>query len=145
MKITGIDYERLFPLGPYENERITLHADVDVTENPYDAFKDMKATCFQLHEEGKLLEESKKVVDADKLDKPTEAQPQYDIIKTVTRQAEGPNGAYLQVKAEDNKGNSDYDALIKDLKDNNGKLTRQGYFCWLFSDNKTVGMKISKR
>ena len=66
MKITGIDYERLFPLGQYENERITLHADVDVTENPFDVFKDLKATVFQLHGEGKLLEESKKVVESDK-------------------------------------------------------------------------------
>ena len=76
---------------------------------------------------------------------PKETQQIYDLMKTITRQVEGPNGAYLQVKAEDNKGNSDYDALIKDLTDHNGKLTRQGYFCWLFSDNKTVGMKISKR
>jgi len=28
MKITGVDYERLFSTGSFENERITLHADV---------------------------------------------------------------------------------------------------------------------
>ena len=71
MKIVQIDYERLFPLGPYENERITLHADVDETENPYDVFKDLKATVFQLHEEGKMLEDSKKAVETDKKLEPT--------------------------------------------------------------------------
>ena len=74
-----------------------------------------------------------------------ETKPHYDIMKTVTRQTEGKNGAYLKVTEEDNKDNKNYHDLVEDLKTHNQKLTTQGYFCWLFGDNKTVGMKQSKR
>jgi hypothetical protein len=70
---------------------------------------------------------------------------QYDVMKVVTRQTEGPNGIYLKVTAADNQNNPDYLALVEDLKAHNGKLTRQGYFCWSFDDQKTCGMKLSKK
>ena len=73
-----------------------------------------------------------------------ETQLQYDVMKTVTRQTAGKKGAYLKVTEEDNKDNKDYQRLVEDLKTRNQKLTTQGYFCWLFGDNKTVGMKQSK-
>ena len=72
-------------------------------------------------------------------------QPNYDIMKIVTRQTEGKSGYYLKASAEDNQNNLDFEALIEDLKQHGNKLTKQGYFCWLFSDNKTVGMKPSKK
>ena len=136
MIIKGIIYERLFPLGPYENERITLQADVDETENPIEVFKDMKATVFQLHEEGKLLEESKKAVESEK------TKPQYDLSKIKTERTEGPSGFYQKATEQDSE---DYKLLIEDLKRHDNKLTRSGFWIWLFSDGKTVGMKPSKK
>ena len=76
---------------------------------------------------------------------PKQAQPNYDVMKLVTRQTEGKSGYYLKASAEDNQNNPDFEALIEDLKQHDNKLTKQGFFCWLFSDNKTVGMKQSKR
>jgi hypothetical protein len=70
---------------------------------------------------------------------------QYDIIKVVTRQTEGQKGYYLKASAEDNQNNRDFELLIEDLKQHDGKLTKQGYFAWLFSDNKNAGMKLSKK
>ena len=71
-------------------------------------------------------------------------EPTYNILKIVTRQTEGKSGYYLKASAADNQNNPDFEALIEDLKQHDNKLTKQGYFCWLFSDNKTVGMKQSK-
>jgi len=75
----------------------------------------------------------------------TEKQPEYDLIRVVTRQTEGPNGIYLKITKEDNKNNRDYELLIEDLKKHSGRLTKQGYFAWLFDDKKTAGMKLSKK
>lgn len=71
----------------------------------------------------------------------------YDISKIVTQQAEGRNGVYIKATATDNQDNPDFKALVEDLKAHNGKLTRQGYFVWLFdrTETETVGMKKSKR
>ena len=76
---------------------------------------------------------------------PQEKQPEYDLMKVITQQTEGRNGYYLKASADDNQNNPDYLALVKDLKQHNGKLTRQGYFAWLFDDQKTCGMKLSKK
>jgi len=70
---------------------------------------------------------------------------QYDAMKVVTRQTEGSKGYYLKAIPEDNQNNRDFELLIEDLKQHNGKLTKQGYFCWLFDDQKTAGMKPSKK
>jgi len=35
----------------------------------------------------------------------------------------------------------DFKALINDLEAHEGKLQRNGFFMWLFSDSKTVGRK----
>ena len=75
---------------------------------------------------------------------PKQTQPNVDIMKLVTRQTEDKSGYYLKASAEDNQNNPDFEALIEDLKQHDNKLTKQGYFCWLFSDNKTVGMKPRK-
>jgi hypothetical protein len=80
MKIVEIEYERLFSLGQYENERIGLKAEVDPeTEIIVDCYKNLKATVLSLHEEGKLLDESKKVAEEQKLkDKPASVVPDFD-------------------------------------------------------------------
>lgn len=76
---------------------------------------------------------------------PKQEEPKYDLMKIVTEQVEGPSGIYLKVTAKNNPGNPDYEALIEDLKQHNGKLTKQGYFVWLFDDKETAGMKLSKK
>ena len=76
---------------------------------------------------------------------PKQTQPHYDIMKLVTRQTDGKSGYYLKASAADNQNNHNFEALIEDLKQHGSKLTKQGYFCWLFSDNKTVGMKPSRK
>ena len=76
---------------------------------------------------------------------PKQTQPNYDVLKLVTRQTEGRSGYYLKASAADNQNNPDFDAVIEDLKQHDNALTKQGFFCWLFSDNKTVGMKPSKK
>ena len=58
-------------------------------------------------------------------------------------EAEGFRGRYERYPAEGVKpeGSKDYWAMLEDLKARNGKLTREGYFYWLFRDGSTVGRK----
>jgi len=37
--------------------------------------------------------------------------------------------------------NPQHRTMLQDLLDHDGKLRREGYFYWVFSDNKTVGRK----
>ncbi|MEM2506597.1 MAG: hypothetical protein QXF61_06120, partial [Nitrososphaeria archaeon] len=37
--------------------------------------------------------------------------------------------------------NSEFKALLKDLAQHNGKLTRNGWFYWTFRNGSTVGRK----
>jgi len=55
------------------------------------------------------------------------------------QQTEGPSGPYERATAEDNKGISDFEVLMADLNAHNGKLTRNGFFYWLFSNGDAVG------
>jgi len=74
---------------------------------------------------------------------PKEAQKlTYDISKIKTVQAEGPSGPY---KKANNQDGNDYKLLIEDLKAHDGKITRDGFWIWLFNDGKTAGLKPSKR
>ena len=66
----------------------------------------------------------------------------YDLSKIKTERTEGPSGFYQKATEQNNE---DYRNLLKDLKAHDGKITRDGMFSWLFSDNKTVGMKPSKK
>jgi len=52
--------------------------------------------------------------------------------------AEGPSGPYEKACMPDN-GN--FQLLIRDLQAHGGKLTREGWFYWLFGDGRTVGRK----
>ena len=74
-----------------------------------------------------------------------EQTPQtYDLMQVVTVQTEGPKGQYLKITHENNLNNPAYFALIEDLKQHKGTITRQGYFVFLFDDKKTAGMKLNK-
>jgi hypothetical protein len=56
---------------------------------------------------------------------------------------EGFKGAYERYPKEGKKAEAiqDYKNLLEDLKRHNGRLTREGYFYWLFQDNATIGRK----
>ena len=56
--------------------------------------------------------------------------------------AEGKKGPYERAEEQDSVA---FRALINDLDEQQGKLQREGYFIWLFSDGKTIGRKPSKR
>ena len=64
-----------------------------------------------------------------------------DKIKWV--QADGTKGPYERYPAEGEKpeNTADYKNMLADLKERNGKLTKDGYFFWIFTDNATVGRK----
>ena len=76
------------------------------------------------------------------LGKPFTDTPTYDLKNIKTERTEGRNGYYQKAMEQDP---GDYRNFIVDLKAHDGKLTRDGLFCWLFGDGKTVGMKPSKR
>jgi len=68
--------------------------------------------------------------------------PTYYISKIKTEKAEGPNGPYQKATTENNHDNQDYELLLKDLNEHNGKLTKNALFIWLFNDNTTIGFKL---
>ncbi len=52
--------------------------------------------------------------------------------------AEGSSGQYQ--RSED-FNNPEFKAMLKDLQAHKGKLTRNGYFYWIFKNGSTVGRK----
>jgi hypothetical protein len=56
---------------------------------------------------------------------------------------EGARGTYERYPAPGQRAETttDFKNLVADLKNHNGKLTRAGYFYWLFRDNATIGRK----
>lgn len=65
----------------------------------------------------------------------------YVVDKIKWTQAEGSKGLYQKATLEDNKDNVDFKAMVKDLADHGGKMTREGYFCWLFKNGSVIGRK----
>jgi hypothetical protein len=61
-------------------------------------------------------------------------------------QAQGTKGPYERYPAENEKAESteDYRNILEDLKTHNGKMTKNGYFYWVFTDGATVGRKKRK-
>jgi hypothetical protein len=71
----------------------------------------------------------------------------WDPAKIKWVQVTGASGPYERYPAEGAKpeATEDYKNLLEDLKAHNGKLTRDGFFYWLFSgDQATVGRKPRK-
>ncbi len=58
-------------------------------------------------------------------------------------EVQGKSGAYQKYPVEGQKAEAteDYKNMLRDLKAHNGRLTRDGYFYWLFRDQATVGRK----
>jgi len=138
MKITTLDYERLFSLGQFENERISLHGEVDPdTENIFDVFKELKALVLSLHEEGKLIEESKKVAEAEQ---PQEAQkPSLDEISSLKYiEKTSDKGPYKTASKSDNPDNPAFQKLQKYLEEHKGFVILYGFKFWTFTDNTDI-------
>ncbi len=76
-----------------------------------------------------------------------EDRPVWDVDKIKWIKAQSGKGEYERADAEANKGVVDFDNLVADLKLHNGKLSRLGFFYWLFeqTETPTVGRKPSKR
>jgi len=55
--------------------------------------------------------------------------------------AVGSSGPY---ERSQNKENVDFQKMVEDLKAHNGKLSRDGYFYWLFTNGDCVGRKKRK-
>ena len=62
----------------------------------------------------------------------------YDLEKIRWEKAEGPSGPY---ERSEDVNNFDFKALHKDLVEHGGKLTRDGWFIWLFKNGTTIGRK----
>jgi len=66
---------------------------------------------------------------------------EWDPNKIKWQRAEGPAGPYERASAKENKDNSDFEAMLADLQEHKGKLTRLGYFYWKFTNGEDVGRK----
>jgi len=76
-----------------------------------------------------------------------DAKPLWDAERVKWEKAQSERGEYEKASVEGNKGNVDFENLVKDLKLRGGKLQRSGYFYWLFESSElpTVGRKPVKR
>ena len=53
-------------------------------------------------------------------------------------EAQGAKGPYEKAEPQ---STPDFKAMLQDLKDHKGKMRRNGFFYWVFSDMATVGRK----
>jgi hypothetical protein len=75
-----------------------------------------------------------------------EAEGGWDPNNIVWVEAEGPSGVYQLATGENNQGNVDFEAMLKDLEAHGGRLTRANWFFWRFQQKPThVGRKPVKR
>lgn len=72
-----------------------------------------------------------------------DAKPLWDAERVKWEKAQSERGEYEKASVEGNKGNVDFENLVKDLKVHGGKLRKGSYFYWLFevSELPTVGRK----
>jgi hypothetical protein len=75
--------------------------------------------------------------------KANDAKPLWDAERVKWEKAQSERGEYEKASVEGNKGNVDFDNLVKDLKQHGGKLRKGSYFYWLFEVGElpTVGRK----
>jgi len=73
--------------------------------------------------------------------------PEWNPEKVKWREAQGTHGPYQRYPGGDEKAEVtlDYKNMLADLKNHDGRLTREGYFYWLFNDAATVGRKPKKK
>ena len=68
-------------------------------------------------------------------------EPEWNPANISWALAEGNRGPYERSQGSTNL---DFNALLKDLNEHDGKLSKDGYFYWIFQDSKTVGRKKAK-
>ena len=71
----------------------------------------------------------------------------YNLNRLKWIKTAGPKGEYEYTDKTNNMDPGvyeDFNALLTDLKEHGGRLTRQGYFLWLFSQGDRVGRKPNK-
>jgi hypothetical protein len=69
---------------------------------------------------------------------PKETSVGYDPEKIKWQDTQGDKGPYQ--KSTDSNS-LDHKELLKDLAAHKGKLTRRGFFYWVFQDGSTIGRK----
>jgi len=69
------------------------------------------------------------------------SQPTWNPDRIKWCKAEGPSGPYEKASVEENQGNKDFEALLADLNAHGGKMTKNGFFLWLFTNSDAVGRK----
>jgi len=65
-------------------------------------------------------------------------EPLWDPNKIKWESAEGSSGPY---ERSEDINNPEFKGMLRDLSDHKGRLTRDGYFYWLFKNGCTVGRK----
>jgi len=68
----------------------------------------------------------------------TPEKPSWDSGKVKWTEEEGFKGKYD--KSED-VNHPEFKMMLKDLQQHKGRLTREGYFYWIFQNGSTVGRK----
>ncbi|MEM2738706.1 MAG: hypothetical protein QXK93_06965 [Candidatus Bathyarchaeia archaeon] len=65
-------------------------------------------------------------------------KPSWNPDKIKWEKAQGFRGEF---ERSEDVNNPEFKALLKDLAQHNGKLTRNGWFYWTFKNGSTVGRK----
>lgn len=66
----------------------------------------------------------------------------WDPNKITWVETEGTKGLYDKASPQ---ATNDFKAMLTNLKEHNGKLTRDGFFYWVFTDQATVGRKKTRQ
>ncbi len=77
----------------------------------------------------------------------TKSKQVLGTVKTeniVWQKRTGDKGDFELADLKENKDNKDFEALLADLKEHDGKLTIKPHFYWLFSSGDAVGRKETK-
>lgn len=123
MKHLQLEYSRTFNLGQYESERVGLTIELDPAEDVDEVFRTVKARVFRLHEGGKLLEESRKVVESEKtLEDVKEALPE-DIRSLLSFELEGN---WLLVKPREFLGSDNFTKIASKARELGGEYVSAG-------------------
>jgi hypothetical protein len=67
-----------------------------------------------------------------------EAVSDWDPERIKWHETTGPGGPFQK---SDDANNPEFKAMLKDLQVHNGKMTRDGWFYWVFKNGATVGRK----
>ena len=72
----------------------------------------------------------------------SEARPKWNPDKIKWEKAEGWKGSY---ERSEDVNNPEFKAMLKDLAQHGGKLTRDSHFYWVFKNGSVVGRKKRER